>query len=226
MLMKKAFLFLLVFVALVACNKAAVPGASGPKDAGKVLANINGMPITEGDLKREIGYLQPEAREMFAEEGGLKAVLEEVIKKDMLYQEAKKLGLQDSQDIKDRLEEYKKRATIELLLEKNIMDTVKVDDKEVRDFYDKNIDSFVMQSPDGKGKPRTIEFDKVKGLIKERLTQDKQKEAFDKYMDSLKSKYKVEVNQAALDQLPPIKGGGAVTNAPSGMNEPAMPAGK
>ena len=224
--MKKAFLFLLVIVTLVACNKGAVPGDAGPKDAGKTLANINGMPITEGDLKREIGYLQPEAREMFAEEGGLKAVLEEVIKKEMLYQEAKKIGLQDSQDIKDRLDEYKKRATIEMLLEKKIMEGVKVDDKEVREFYDKNIESFVMQSPDGKGKPRTIEFDKVKGLIKERLTQDKQKEAFDKYMETLKATYKVEVNQAELDKLGPIKGnGGGVMKAPA-MNAPAMPAGK
>lgn len=46
-----------------------------------------------------------------------------------------------------------------------------------------------------------IEFDRVKDVIMQRLTAEKQKEAFDNYVAELKKNYKVEVNKDALAKL-------------------------
>jgi len=47
-----------------------------------------------------------------------------------------------------------------------------------------------------KGAP--VEFDKIKGMISQKLSAEKQKEAFDQYINELKKNYKVEINKDAL----------------------------
>ena len=48
-----------------------------------------------------------------------------------------------------------------------------------------------------------IEFDKVKDIIMQKLSGDKQKEAFEKYMAELKKAHKVEINKDALSKNAP-----------------------
>lgn len=220
--MKKTLILVVCMVmALAACNKGNAPVTAASSNSGKpALAKINDVTVTEDDLKREVGYLQPEVREMFAEEGGLKAIMDEVVKKEVLYQEAKKNGFQDSPEFKTRVEEYKKRVSIEMLLEKQVIGGAKVEDKDVRDFYDKNIEKFAMRGPDGK-KGKTIEFEKVKSLIHERLLAEKQKETFDKYMEDLKKAYKVEINKEAIDKIAGNIGLGNAAGASPAMKVPA-----
>lgn len=215
----KKLLFIVVCMALAvtACKQSTPTGTETKK--GQTVAKINDAAITDDDLKREYSYLQPELKEIFIEEGGMKALLEEVVKKEMLYQEAKKLGLQDSPEFKTRVEDYKKRLSIEILLNKEIINSTQVTDKEVQDFYDKNVQNFVIESPDGK-KSRTLPFEKVSSLIRERLIAEKQKEAFEKYIDTLKKSYKVEIDQAAVEKLGPATPAAKDDIAPAIGNEP------
>jgi parvulin-like peptidyl-prolyl isomerase len=46
-----------------------------------------------------------------------------------------------------------------------------------------------------------FEFDKVKNFIQQRLSAEKQKEAFDSYIDELKKSLKVEMNKDAIAKL-------------------------
>lgn len=50
------------------------------------------------------------------------------------------------------------------------------------------------------GKP--VEFDKVKNMVFQRLSAERQKEAFDSYVESLRKNYKVEINKDAIAKLP------------------------
>ena len=46
-----------------------------------------------------------------------------------------------------------------------------------------------------------VEFDKVKGLISQKLSGEKQKTAFDAYLEGLRKNYPVEINKEALQKL-------------------------
>src|SRR5208283_2404573 len=46
-----------------------------------------------------------------------------------------------------------------------------------------------------------VELDKVKGMIMQRLTAEKQKSSFDKFLDNLKKNYKVDINKDEVAKL-------------------------
>ncbi len=57
----------------------------------------------------------------------------------------------------------------------------------------------IIKVTDAKG--AILDFDKVKGLIGQRLTAEKQREGFDKFIESLKKKHKIEINKDALAKI-------------------------
>ena len=93
-----------------------------------------------------------------------------------------------------KLVDSQKLILISSLLEKEIEDKAKVSDKDVKTFYDKNRADFTVQ-----GKP--IEFEKIKDMLAQRLTAQKQKEVFDTYVENLKKSYKVDINKEAIAAL-------------------------
>lgn len=154
------------------------------------LAKVNGQVITEEDVLKEYEQLPPRIREMFSGERGMEGLLSELVKREILYLEAKKRGYARSGEFRNRVEEFKKRLLIELLLEEEVESKVEVSEGEVRDFYDQNRQLFAVQGEDGEN---VVEFDRVRGLIGQRLKAEKQKAAFDSYVGSLREAYRVEL---------------------------------
>jgi hypothetical protein len=60
-----------------------------------------------------------------------------------------------------------------------------------------------------------VPFEKVKSYITQRLTAEKQKETFDKFMEGLKKNYKVEINKNELAKIS--------SPAPAGPAQPKAP---
>ena len=48
---------------------------------------------------------------------------------------------------------------------------------------------------------KTIEFEKIRDMLAQRLTAQKQKEVFDGYVENLKKSYKIDVNKDAIAGL-------------------------
>lgn len=130
--MKRVLLVVFLVVSLVACSK------KQTAHGGPYLATVNGAPITQADFDREIQSLPDYARDMFKGPGGREKFLGEVIKKEILYQEALKQGLDKSQEYIRKMEDAKKMTLIADLLEKDVMSKVQVTDKDVRDYYDRH----------------------------------------------------------------------------------------
>lgn len=57
----------------------------------------------------------------------------------------------------------------------------------------------ILKVTDAKG--TVIEFEKVKGMIEQRVMVEKQREAFDKLLENLKKTYKIEKNKEAIAKL-------------------------
>ncbi|MDP2167777.1 MAG: hypothetical protein Q8J64_05545 [Thermodesulfovibrionales bacterium] len=194
--MKKLLCIFAVLLLTASCSKEA--GTGGNKvagNAGKYLAKVNGAAITEDDVTRELEALPPQVRGMFMSEGGVEGFIEELVKKELLYNEAMKKGLDKSEELKKKMEDFKKLMAIEILLEQVVEKKADVTEKEARDFYEKNKADFVLEK---KGKKEVIEFDRVKELLMQRLASEKQKKLFDSYIAGLKNSYTIEFNKEAI----------------------------
>ncbi len=183
--MKKIAVFMLTIFLLFGCAK------KEEKKAGQYLAKINNTIITKEDLNKEIEALPAFAQKMFEGEEGTTRLINELIKKELLYQEAKKKGLDKDPSYVKKVEDSRKLILISALLEKEIEEKAKVSDKEVKDFYEKNKADFTVQ-----GKP--VEFEKIKDMLAQRLTAQKQKEVFDSYVENLKKSYTIDINKEAI----------------------------
>lgn len=190
--MKRFLLLAVAALFVLSCKQ----GTVGPEKKGQALAKVGGSAITAEDVKKEFDMLPAQLREFFIGEGGMEGLVEELVKKELLYQEALKKGLERGEEYKRRIEDFRKRLLVELLLEKEIEEKAKVTEKEIKEFYEKNKAEFVMEVP-GKGK-ESVAFERLKDLIERRLTAEKQKEAFESYIEALKKTYKVELDSEAV----------------------------
>lgn len=292
--MKKILFIAFIMSALVLSSVGCAKKGTGPaKDQGKkgaVLAKVDSAEITEADFDRELQTLPDYAQQMFEGPAGKEKFLEELIKKEILYQEAVKKGMDKTPEFTKKLEEFKKLSMVQELLEKEIMSKAKVTDQDVKDYYEKNKADFattsqikashilvktegealkvlerlkkgekfeaiakkesidkqsaknggdigyfskgqvvpefekaaagmkkgevssvpvktsfgyhIIKVTDRKTGP-VIDFDKVKEIIAQRLSGEKQKETFDSYVAELKKGRKIEINKDALAKSAP-----------------------
>jgi parvulin-like peptidyl-prolyl isomerase len=124
-----------VLFAFVACAK-----KEGQK--GSDLAKVGNVKITQADLEREIKNLPDFAQKIFEGSGGKERFLNELIKKELLYQEALKKGLDKNTEYLKKVEDFKKITLIGQLLEKEIESKAKVTDQAVKDYYEKHKEEF------------------------------------------------------------------------------------
>lgn len=133
--MKKVILWLFIISLVFACAKKEEKRAS-------YLAKVGNTVITEADLEREIKNLPDFVQKMFEGTSGREKFLEELVKRELLYQEALKKGLDKDPAYQRKLEDFKKINIVGLLLEKEIETKTKVSDKEIRDYYEQHKEDF------------------------------------------------------------------------------------
>lgn len=138
--MRKRLLLLMLL-----CIAALAAGCNQQKGS-PVLAEGSGVKITEENFKNKLGRLPEWAIGRFTTEEGKKEFIKEMIKEELLYKEAKKQGLEKDKDYQLKLEEFNKMNLITTLLKKEIEEKAKVEDKEIREFYDTHSEEFKVGS--------------------------------------------------------------------------------
>ncbi len=123
---------LMMFALLFSCAK------KGEQKSGAYVAKVGSVTITRDDVSRELKGLPEQIQRMFEGPEGAEKFVDELVKKEMLYQEAKKKGFESNPDYQKKLEDFKKLTLISLLLEKEIEDKAKPSDKDVKDYYEKH----------------------------------------------------------------------------------------
>ncbi len=277
---------LLSVVLLFSCAK------KGEQKSSAYVAKVGSVTITQDDVNREMKGLPDQIQKMFAGPDGADRFVDELVKKELLYQEAKKKGYEKDPEYQKKVEEFKKLTLISLLLEKEIEEKAKATDKDVKDYYEshksemttgsqirashilvksedeakkileqvkkggdfakiakeKSIDTgsaknggdlgffskgqmvpefeqaaFSLKEGEIAGPVKTrfgyhiikvtarkegkpLEFDKIKDLLTQKVAAEKQKAAFDSYIEGLKKSYNVQKNKEAIAALPPVKG--------------------
>lgn len=273
----KIFILLFTFAFIFACSQS--------KD--DVIIKAGSSKLTKQDLQEDLKSFPPQTKAFLSSPEGLNRLKDELIKREVLYEEAKKKGLTKSEEFKKRMEEFKKITLINMLLEQELKAVQQdVTEKEAREYYDKHKDEFInpterrlsqivvknedeakkvyekidkgeefekiakelstdektkasggdigffkkgqlnqqienavfslrkgqvsmpltykgelyiFKVTDVKGTP--VEFDQIKSQLIEQLKAKKQQDWFNSYIEELKKKHKVEVNEKALQEI-------------------------
>jgi peptidyl-prolyl cis-trans isomerase C len=136
-------LALTLCVAATGCKQGG--GGEAKKDSAKqgpVLAEVNGTTITANDFYKEQEALPPYLKPMTETPEGKKEMLDTMVVRELILQQADKDGIDKSEAVKAKLEDLKKRIVVEAYLKKKVEESANVSDAELKDFYNKNIDKF------------------------------------------------------------------------------------
>ena len=108
-----------------------------PPDEG-VLAFVNGRQITQTEFDARWGELAEATKARYQREGGKRVFLDELITKELLMQEARKLGLDQNDAIRDRAQRYKEQLILDELLKDRIKAKVELTSEELDAFYEQH----------------------------------------------------------------------------------------
>lgn len=136
--MKKLLIALSACALLVGCNK--------PVDQNNpVVATVDSTAITAKDVQDEMKGLPPAAKDFFTGAEGMTRFVDELTKREMLYLEAKKRGIDKDKEIEKRIEDFKRMTMIQKMIEKEIEEKSKQQptEEDLKAFYEKNKDEFI-----------------------------------------------------------------------------------
>jgi len=129
-----AGIFLFLLFVLPACEK------RGSKELGsKELVRINDVSVSIEEF-RQITEKQPlEGKMRLLDEKGMRDFLENyVIAREVLYQEARKKGMDRDRDIQAKVEDFKRAVLIEALFEEALRGKDEVTEEEIQKYYKEN----------------------------------------------------------------------------------------
>ena len=112
-------------------------GACGDKPDGPAqpLAIINGKPITISEFDLRWSQLPEYARKKYPGVEGRKKFLDELIDREVLLQEAKKRGIDRDRTLLERLERFKERTILDMLMREEVDSRVIVSPEEIKAYH-------------------------------------------------------------------------------------------
>ena len=109
-----------------------------PPPEENVVALVNGRQITQTEFETRWGELAAATRTRYEKEGGKRRFLDELITRELLMQEARKQGLDQSDAIRDRAQRYREQLILDELLKDRIKAKIEVSKEELDAFYEKH----------------------------------------------------------------------------------------
>jgi len=137
------------------------PKAPDKVEGGPVVARINGEPVTTADLDRAIDALPPAMQASAKDPAQKKQFLTQYVAEELLYRKGLKRGLDKDPVVRRQIDGMNRQVIIGRLLEEELRDKVRVDEGDLRTFYQANIQRFT--GPDGKQAP----FEQVKEQVQQ-----------------------------------------------------------
>jgi len=106
----------------------------GSQSSGKVLVEINGDEITEGDLQF-LGEINPRIQAQIDSPAGQKRILDNLVEQEILYQEAVREGINRDPKVKAKVDLYRRVIIAQSLVESET-------DKMAKKYYDDHLDDY------------------------------------------------------------------------------------
>ena len=142
----RIFSLLVVLTGTVVPTMAYAQKANPPAAAGKVLAKVNGKPITMVDV--DFALRGAGSHQGLETPSDSRAVLDSLIQQELIYQNAKQLGIDADPGYRDELRRieaevnaFKRKKLTEVFLRKNAQN-VQISDAQARDYFNANATEF------------------------------------------------------------------------------------
>jgi len=116
--------------------------------SAQTLVTVNGKAITQEDVDTELmNATQGRFNQVPADRQAAfrQQVLQQLIGKELIYDDAKKTGVTDSKEYKEEYKKLEERMKKELAIQvwqKKLLDGIKISEKELKDYYNKNKEEF------------------------------------------------------------------------------------
>ncbi|HNW59086.1 MAG TPA: hypothetical protein PKI62_05385 [bacterium] len=153
------------------------PSRAEKSRPGAVVVRIGSREITLGDLNFEIDQLPPSARDQFRNPQAKLQFLREYVATELLYDTAKRAGLDNDQQVVDGAFQSKKALMVRRLMQDKVASKIHVDAGDVATFYQAHQADYAEK--DDKGQViRSKSFDEVKQQVTQDLYREKYQNAF------------------------------------------------
>lgn len=106
-----------------------------------ILASFDGQTITLG----EFNQLWEDIPEEYKLQLNKNQVLDQMISEILLIQEAKNKGLEEDKDVLEQIKKITEQILVQTLIEREILDKVKVSDEDAAKYYEENKDNFIVK---------------------------------------------------------------------------------
>jgi len=159
-----------------------------------ILAEGKGVKITVADFNRFSSSAPDFYRDFIRKNRG--QFLDDLVNRELLFQEAKRRKIDRLESVRQELQDRKKNILVEAFARKEILREVKVSKEEVKSYYQKHQEEFILPDSDEKQS-----FEEVENKIKAFLIKSKEIELFGNYLKELRKKAKVKINEELLNNL-------------------------
>jgi peptidyl-prolyl cis-trans isomerase C len=129
--------FFTLLVGVIGGSLLFLTGCTPPPEEG-VVALVNGRQITQTEFEARWGELAEATKMRYEKEGGKRRFLDELITRELLMQEARKLGLDQNDAIRDRAQRYKEQLILDELLKDRIKTKIELSSEELDAFYEQH----------------------------------------------------------------------------------------
>ncbi len=127
--------FALAALATIAAGKMAAGGEGESRSPNEVIAVVGGEKITEGDLDRMLGLMDPLERRSYESPEGRKMLLDIWIKNKLLVAEAERVKLDKDPHVKRDIEDARTRILASTYFQRYIATPLGIPDEEVERYY-------------------------------------------------------------------------------------------
>jgi len=185
--MRRFFCFttaLITALAILSCSKP-------ESEEQKVIARVNNFNLTLGEFQYQLASQVEFDKDFKLTRQAKRQFLDQLIKKELFIQEAKRLKLDTKKEFRRAIEKYWESTLIKNLLElkgKEIAKKCVVSEEEIADRYNKM----------KKKNPALPPLDSVREDITQRLKEEKKTKLLEEWIKDLESKAKIEINENLL----------------------------
>ncbi len=173
------------------------PTQAKPRRPGEVVAKIGRRSISTGDLDYEISQLPAFVKSQLTERSQRADFLKQFIATELLYDTAKRRGLEKDQSVIDGAFQAKKNLMVQKLLEEEISKEVNIGESDVELYYKAHRERYTEKDEDG-NVVRTKSLDEVRPKVMQELVRQKQQEAYERLVQRMMRAESVEIYEDKL----------------------------
>lgn len=159
---------------------------------GEVIAKLGDRKVTQGDLNFEISQLPPYVQGQFSTPEGKKKFLEQYIATELLFDTAKRAGLDKNKDVIEGTFQAKKQLMAQKYLEEEISRQIDIKPDDVELYYQANKQKYDEKDKDGKT-AREKSLQEVQQQVFQDLVREKQAKAYEELIQRLTRAQSVEI---------------------------------